>query len=598
MPIRGDILSELAGALAELYPHEGSIRALVTTAGLTLGQIPFYPRPIDTWVFVLQEAEAQGRTQVLLDQAKGQYPVEEHLRAASHAYTDWVTAGRPDALPTVVLRKPKYPRYIFVATVVFALFVGLLLVSLLYQALVPDDGTNDAQKPITVHGTIISSTYEFVDMNDDPHTEPSYETDSNHGGSRYYPAASGIELQVENGSSQKHILLKKRLMIRLVDYQPTKLEAVRVILPSGADGYLLNFGATVKPESIGQIVEAEPIDQEKDYYDLDPGGFEVFAAYIDYTEPGTYTFEAGVEYTANGIERQEWAEAPFTIEVPGKYHVWNPHASEWSTTDIGGDGGEPSVQPEATPSTLNPVPPNTPTPTPTVKPISTDTSTPTPGWSTIHSFPAPGAGPAGLVQVKDTIWVSVPSEGRLYWGDLKGSFENNWFVLPRNGCDPLNFDSCQGGLAWDGTSLWFATGNSVYQIDPKNGQITEPFEVDLAAIVGITWDEQGLLMIDAQGNLVRYDRSGTKLRKLAIGAPEGRYTGMAWVEGELWVVDIFGHLYRFGGEFEQLDPFDKFDLSKCANAEFPFYLALSWDGNNLWTADFTDAQISACGPAE
>lgn len=99
MPIRADILTQLADALAELYPDQGSIRALAVTAGLTLGQIPFDPRASTTWVFVLNEAEAQNCTQALLNRAKTQYPVHKGLAVACQAYTDWVTANHPTDYP-------------------------------------------------------------------------------------------------------------------------------------------------------------------------------------------------------------------------------------------------------------------------------------------------------------------------------------------------------------------------------------------------------------------------------------------------------------------------------------------------------------------
>jgi hypothetical protein len=44
MPIRADILTQLADALAELYYNQGSIETMAMTAGLNLARIAFYPR--------------------------------------------------------------------------------------------------------------------------------------------------------------------------------------------------------------------------------------------------------------------------------------------------------------------------------------------------------------------------------------------------------------------------------------------------------------------------------------------------------------------------------------------------------------------------
>lgn len=94
MPIHADILTPLADALAELYPDQASARAMATTAGLTLGQIPFDARASNTWVFLLNEAEAQGRTPAVLARAREQYPVQEGLDSACQAYAGWAAAGR------------------------------------------------------------------------------------------------------------------------------------------------------------------------------------------------------------------------------------------------------------------------------------------------------------------------------------------------------------------------------------------------------------------------------------------------------------------------------------------------------------------------
>jgi len=106
MPIRADILTPLADVLAELYPDQASARALALSAGLKLGQIPFDAKAYNTWVFLLNEAEAQGRTQALLDRAAAQYASYEPLVTAGQAYADWVAAGRPMAEPVYAPRKP------------------------------------------------------------------------------------------------------------------------------------------------------------------------------------------------------------------------------------------------------------------------------------------------------------------------------------------------------------------------------------------------------------------------------------------------------------------------------------------------------------
>lgn len=107
MAIPGRILSPLADVLAELYSDQASIRAIALTADLTLGQIPVDLKPSNTWVFLLNEAEAQGCTQPLLDRARQQYPEEKRLYTARQAYDDWVAAGRPVHLRPQPLPTPR-----------------------------------------------------------------------------------------------------------------------------------------------------------------------------------------------------------------------------------------------------------------------------------------------------------------------------------------------------------------------------------------------------------------------------------------------------------------------------------------------------------
>ncbi len=121
MPIRADILSQLTNVLAHLYSDQASARTLARTAGLDLAHIAFDARAINTWTAILTEAEFEGHTQTLLDQASSEYPNWPELTAARQAYGDWVNAGRPSAiaLPEAgadhdFVRKPYEPETVFI----------------------------------------------------------------------------------------------------------------------------------------------------------------------------------------------------------------------------------------------------------------------------------------------------------------------------------------------------------------------------------------------------------------------------------------------------------------------------------------------------
>ncbi len=53
MPIRSDILTQLASTLAELYPDQASARAMARSAGLNLTQVAFDPKASNTWDSIL-----------------------------------------------------------------------------------------------------------------------------------------------------------------------------------------------------------------------------------------------------------------------------------------------------------------------------------------------------------------------------------------------------------------------------------------------------------------------------------------------------------------------------------------------------------------
>lgn len=95
MPIRADILNPLIDVLAMLYPDQASARTMAQTAGLDLQLISFDAKASNTWNSILDEAEKQDQTEILLNRAQQQYSRYNDLKVACQAYNDWVTAGRP-----------------------------------------------------------------------------------------------------------------------------------------------------------------------------------------------------------------------------------------------------------------------------------------------------------------------------------------------------------------------------------------------------------------------------------------------------------------------------------------------------------------------
>lgn len=88
------------------------------------------------------------------------------------------------------------------------------------------------------------------------------------------------------------------------------------------------------------------------------------------------------------------------------------------------------------------------------------------------------------------------------------------------------------GVSWDGTNVWFASGDRLNALAPDSGRISRFIEVPAHA--GTAFDGRHLYQI-AESRIQKIDpRSGEVLH--TIPAPGGGGdSGLAWAEGSLWV---------------------------------------------------------------
>ena len=101
------------------------------------------------------------------------------------------------------------------------------------------------------------------------------------------------------------------------------------------------------------------------------------------------------------------------------------------------------------------------------------------------------------------------------------------------------------GLTFDGTHVWFASGDRLNALDPDSGEIVRSF--DVAGHAGTAFDGQHLFQI-AEDRIQKIDpRSGKVISSIPAPAGGGD-SGLAWAEGSLWVGD-----YR-GRRIHQVDP--------------------------------------------
>jgi tRNA A-37 threonylcarbamoyl transferase component Bud32 len=226
--------------------------------------------------------------------------------------------------------------------------------------------------------------------------------------------------------------------------------------------------------------------------------------------------------------------------------------------------------------------------------VSAETSVPNSrawqNWTQVHSFPAPGDEPTGIVRVGDNLLVNVPCSNRIYRLDLQGNLVSE-LEMPKPGCGPRDI-----GLAWDSTSLWGTWWNEVIQIDPDTGQALSDFYADLKGC-SIAWDGSSLWVVDRSGNLSAYDRNGQRLRRLAIPV-FGVVSAITWVDGELWMLDEFGKVTRFDGDFLEVGSFSLSSACGVSSFHEQKSFGLYWDGESLWVADAVNSRIYQCAPGE
>jgi serine/threonine protein kinase len=208
-------------------------------------------------------------------------------------------------------------------------------------------------------------------------------------------------------------------------------------------------------------------------------------------------------------------------------------------------------------------------------------------WELKDSFPSPGAGPTGIVRVGDDLWVIVPASDRIYRLNLQGEIQSETAI-------PADTE-VGGGLAWDGATLWWGNWNHIYQTNPATEESIRKYDAEVDIVVSLAWGEEGLWIIDRDGNLVKYDRSGERLQRLALSLDASGATGMTWAGEETWVMDLLGKVTRFNRDFA---PAGSFRIEECVQGG-PFYEGgLFWDGESLWMVDSDENRIFRCIPVK
>ena len=136
---------------------------------------------------------------------------------------------------------------------------------------------------------------------------------------------------------------------------------------------------------------------------------------------------------------------------------------------------------------------------------------------------------------------------------------------PFPGTDRVN------GVTFDGTRIWFASGDKLNALDPARGKVTR--SIDVAAHAGTAFDGKHLFQI-AEDRIQKIDpESGRVLATIPAPGREGN-SGLAWAEGTLWVGE-----YR-GRKIHQIDPETGAVLRTIESRRF--VTGVTWTEGELW----------------
>ena len=97
---------------------------------------------------------------------------------------------------------------------------------------------------------------------------------------------------------------------------------------------------------------------------------------------------------------------------------------------------------------------------------------------------------------------------------------------------PFAEDGRVHGVTFDGSDVWFATGDTLQALDPESGKLTRALEI--ACDAGTAFDGQYFYQLD-RGRIRKVDpRTGQVVSTIPTPDLPGA-SGMAWAEGSLWV---------------------------------------------------------------
>lgn len=127
------------------------------------------------------------------------------------------------------------------------------------------------------------------------------------------------------------------------------------------------------------------------------------------------------------------------------------------------------------------------------------------------------------------------------------------------------------GLTFDGQRVWFAVGERLQSLDPKDGHLERAIEVPAHA--GTAFDGTHLYQI-AESRIQKIDPESGKVLSTIPAPGNGGDSGMAWAEGSLWVGE-----YR-ARKIHQIDP-ETGEVLRTIDSN-RFVTGVTWVEGQLW----------------
>jgi streptogramin lyase len=127
------------------------------------------------------------------------------------------------------------------------------------------------------------------------------------------------------------------------------------------------------------------------------------------------------------------------------------------------------------------------------------------------------------------------------------------------------------GVSFDGSRVWFASGERLHALDPRTGEIVRALEVRCDA--GTAFDGRYLFQI-ANGRIHKIDPVNGAVLSTIPAPGGGRDSGLAWAEGTLWVGQ-----YR-DRKIHEIDPETGAILRTLESNRF--VTGVTWADGELW----------------